>query len=88
MAVGAVMALRKAGVDPKKIVITGLDYISEARDLIRSGELDASFTYPTAGKEGALAVRDILAGKSLPKEQIIESTMVTKENVEKVEPIF
>lgn len=88
MAIGAILALKKHGIDPKKIVITGIDYISEARELIKKGELDASYVYPTGGKEGVQAALDIMANKQIPKEIIIESTEVTIENVEKIEPIF
>lgn len=88
MAVGAIMALKAAGIDPKPLVITGIDYISEARTAILAGELDATFTYPTAATEGAEAVRRILKGQKVPKEQVIDSTMITRDNVRKVEPIF
>lgn len=89
MAMGALLALKKAGLDPKKIPITGIDYISEARQAIRTGELDATFTYPTFGKEGAEAAIALLRGRKLArKEVMIESTAVTRANVERVEPIF
>ncbi len=88
MAIGAILALKQNGIDPKDIVITGIDYISEARELIKAGELDASYVYPTGGKEGVEATMKILAGKSVPKEIIIQSTQVTKENVDSVTPIF
>jgi ribose transport system substrate-binding protein len=88
MATGAIMALKKHGIDPKSIVITGIDYISEAREYIKSGELDASYVYPTGGKEGAKVTMGYLHGKSVPKEYIIDSIEVTKDNVDKVEPIF
>lgn len=89
MAMGALLALKKSGLDPKKIPITGIDYISEARQAIRAGELDATFTYPTFGKEGAESAIALLRGKKLArKEVVIESTAVTRANVERVEPIF
>lgn len=89
MAMGALMALKRAGIDPKKLPITGIDYISEAREAIRIGELDASFTFPTAGKEGAeTAVRLIRGGKLAAKEVVIDSVAVTRDNVDKVTPIF
>lgn len=88
MALGAIMALRSHGVDPKPLVITGVDYITQGRELILSGELDATFTYPTAGKEGAAAVRAILDGKKVEKEVIIDSVMVTRKNVMRYKPIF
>jgi len=89
MAMGAILALKKAGLDSKKIPITGIDYISEAREAIRNGELDASFTYPTFGKAGAEAAVKLLRGGKLDKKEVIlDSTAVTRHNVEKIEPIF
>jgi len=89
MAIGAILALKKAGLDPKKIPITGIDYIGEARAAIRAGELDASFSYPTFGKEGAeAAIRLLRGGKLDRKEVFLESTAVTRANVDRVEPIF
>ena len=88
MAIGAIMALKLNGIDPKPLSIVGIDYISEARELIRNGELDATYLYPTAGKEGAKVVLDILAGKKVKKEIVIDSIEITIKNVEKVKPIF
>ncbi len=89
MALGAILALKKAGRDAKKIPITGIDYIGEAREAIRAGDLDASFTYPTFGKEGAeAAVKLLRGGKLAKKEVILDSIAVTRLNVEKIEPIF
>jgi ribose transport system substrate-binding protein len=88
MASGARMALKRLGINPATIPITGIDYISEARTAILSGEQAASFTYPTFGKEGAEYALRLLQGKTVPKEVVVESVMVTKENAESVEPIF
>ena len=88
MASGARMALKRAGIDLQKISIIGIDYISEAQTAIRAGEQDASLTYPTGGKEGAHYVLKILNGEKVPKKVVIESEMVTIENVEQVKPIF
>jgi len=89
MAIGAILALKKAGLDPARIPITGIDYISEAREAIRAGDLSASFSYPTFGKEGAEAAVKLLRGGRLEqKEVVLESTAVTRNNVDKLEPIF
>lgn len=89
MALGAIMALRKAGRDPKQIPITGIDFISEARNAIRAGELDASFTYPTFGREGAEAALTLIDGGRLAvRERIVTSIAVTRDNVERIEPVF
>lgn len=88
MASGARIALKKAGIDPKSIVIVGIDYIPEAREAIRNGEQAASFTYPTSGREGAETVVRILRGEAVPREQTVPFTMVTRDNVERVPTIF
>lgn len=89
MAIGAILALKKAGIDPKKIPITGIDYISEAREAIRAGELAATFTFPTAAKEGAAAALRLLRGEKLNRKELtIESVAVTRANADKVAPIF
>ncbi|MCK4704793.1 MAG: substrate-binding domain-containing protein, partial [Gammaproteobacteria bacterium] len=88
MASGARMALKRAGIDLQKISIIGIDYISEAQAAIRAGEQDASFTYPTGGKGGAHYVLKILNGEKVPKRVVIDSEMVTIENVEQIKPVF
>ena len=89
MAMGAILALKMAGRDPKQIPITGIDYIGEARTAIRNGELAASFTYPTFGREGAEAAITLLrGGKPATRELLVRSIAVSRDNVERVEPIF
>jgi len=88
MATGARMAMMGAGISPKSIKIVGIDYIPEARKAIRSGEQSASFTYPTAGRQGAEAVLKIIRGETVAKEQRIPFVMVTRKNVDQVETIF
>lgn len=88
MAVGARMALKGHGIDPKTLVIIGIDYINEAREAIRAGEQSVSFTYPTAGREGAKAVLDILHDVKVEKEQRVPFEMVTRDNVDRVDTIF
>ncbi len=88
MAIGAIMALEANGIDPKSKIITGIDYIAKARDLIIEGKLDASFVYPTGAKEGAEATLKILEGKSVGQEIVIPTQIITKENALKVKPIF
>ena len=88
MATGARMALMKAGIKPGSIRIVGIDYIKEAREAIRRGEQEATFTYPTGGKEGAHYALKILKGQNVPKRIQIKSIKVDKNNVEQVKPIF
>ena len=88
MASGARLALRKAGISPKEKLIVGIDYIQEARTAIRKGEQSASFLYPTSAKEAAEVAVKILHGKKVPKKVSVKSLLVTKDNVELIQPIF
>ncbi len=88
MASGARLALRAAGIEPATIVIVGIDYIPEAREAIRNGEQSASFTYPTAAREGAQTVLRIIQGLPIEKEQMVPFIKVSSDNVENVKPIF
>lgn len=88
MALGAMMALRRYGIVPSSLPIVGIDYISESRAAIRRGDLSVTFTYPTGGREGAEAALAILQGKPVPREIVLKSIKVTRDNVDEVEPIF
>jgi len=88
MAVGARLALKGAGIDPKTIPTVGIDYISEARAAIRSGEQSATFVYPTVGLEGADYAVKIFLGETVSKVIWVPSQMVTKDNIDEVVPIF
>lgn len=88
MAAGARLALSAAGIDPKTKLIVGIDYIPEAREAIREGQQAATFTYPTAGQEGAEIALKILSGETVAREIEVPSQMVTKDNVETVKPVF
>lgn len=87
MATGARMVMKQAGIDPKSKIIVGIDYIEEARSAILKGEQTASFTYPTAGKEGAEAAVKILKDNKIKKEQSINFMLMTKEHIEQADSI-
>ncbi len=88
MVQGALLALEKAEIDPEPLVIVGIDYISAAREAIRDGRQDASFIYPTCAREAVDAALAILEGRMVPRRIIPASVMVTRDNVDTVEPIF
>lgn len=88
MASGARIALTKEGIDLDRLLIVGIDYISEAREAIRNERQSASFTYPTCAREAVEAVLAISEGKTVAKTIRVPSQRVTRDNVEQVVPIF
>ncbi len=88
MAAGARIALEMRGYDSSQIITVGIDYIDEARTAIRRGTQTASFVYPTSAQEAADVALRILEGREVPRVLRVPTTLVTKENVESVEPIF
>jgi ribose transport system substrate-binding protein len=88
MAAGARMALKYQGLAPGSLYIVGIDYVPEARQAILAGEQSLSFTYPTGGREGARMALRLLRGERPPKELILESVPVTRDNAAQVEPVF
>jgi len=83
-----VRAVMKRYDKDNSILMVGIDYIREAKDAILDGLQSASFTYPTCGKEGVDAIVKIIKNQKIQKEIIIPSTMITKNNVKKINPIF
>jgi ribose transport system substrate-binding protein len=82
LALGAAHAVKVANVG-SKVWIFGFDGDVAGLKAVRDGVLDATMTQKTQGM-GKLAVDsalDIIAGKSLPKEQLQEAVLTTKENV-------
>ncbi|GAK60849.1 periplasmic binding protein/LacI transcriptional regulator, putative [Candidatus Vecturithrix granuli] len=88
MAYGAMLAFKNAGIDMAPLVVVGIDYITQAKEMIKAGLMDATFTFDTCGKEGVQALDKLFKGETIPKDQVVPSTMVTIENVDSVEPIF
>ena len=88
MASGARLALKKANIDPSKLFIVGIDYISEAQEAIRNGLQTASFVYPTCAEESVKVAIAILNKKKIQKHITVASKLVTKNNVNKIQPIF
>ncbi|MBN2782563.1 MAG: substrate-binding domain-containing protein [Campylobacterales bacterium] len=66
----------------------GIDYIGEAKEAILNGEQLASFTYPTSGCEGVMAIVDLIDKKEIPKNIILDTVMVTKDNANLIKPLF
>jgi ribose transport system substrate-binding protein len=82
LALGAAHAVKVANVG-SKVWIFGFDGDVAGLKAVRDGVLDATMTQKTQGM-GKLAVDsalDLVDGKQLPKEQLQEAVLTTKENV-------
>lgn len=87
MLIGAREVMNRLQKDTK-IPMVGIDYIKETKVAIQEGKQMASFLYPTSAKEGVQAIVDIINGKKIAKNIVVDSIMITKDNVNKIEPIF
>jgi len=82
LALGAARAVKVANVD-HKVVVVGFDGDVAGLKAVRDGTLQATMTQQTQGM-GRLALNsalDVINGKTLPKEQLQEAVLTTKDNV-------
>jgi ribose transport system substrate-binding protein len=80
---GAWLAAKAAGRE-KDIVFVGIDGLPhEGQVYVRQGILEASFEYPTGGKEAVETAIAILNGNQVPKEITLASRVFTRENINK-----
>ena len=77
MAIGAIQAIEEAGLKPgKDITIVSIDAVKGAFEAMMAGKLNASIECsPLLGPQLMSAVKDLMAGKTLPKR------IVTQEGV-------
>jgi len=77
MAIGAIQAIEEAGLKPgKDIVIVSIDAVKGAFEAMMAGKLNATIECsPLLGPQLMSAVKDLVAGKTLPKR------IVTQEGV-------
>nr|WP_263324775.1 substrate-binding domain-containing protein [Neobacillus sp. Marseille-Q6967] len=85
MALGALAAIEAAG-RLDEITLIGCDAIDPSIEAIKAGKLEATIAEPPVflGKEAILTAIKISKGESVEKEVILDSTLVTKDNVETV----
>jgi ribose transport system substrate-binding protein len=82
LALGAARAVKVTNVD-HKVIVVGFDGDVAGLKAVRDGVLQATMTQQTQGM-GRLALNsalDAISGKTLPKEQLQEAVLTTKENV-------
>ncbi|MCD8292732.1 MAG: substrate-binding domain-containing protein [Prevotellaceae bacterium] len=84
IAQGAREAVKEAGID-RDIIYTGIDALSTENGgmrLVKAGRLAASYTYPTRGDLVIQLAMNILEGKPYERNNYLQSTIVTEENVD------
>jgi ribose transport system substrate-binding protein len=82
LALGAARAVKVSDVD-HKVVVVGFDGDVAGLKAVRDGTLQATMTQQTQGM-GRLALNsalDAIGGKNLPKEQLQDAVLTTKDNV-------
>lgn len=85
MALGALEAIEAAG-RLDKITLIGCDAIDPTLEAIKAGKVEATIAEPPffLGKNAVLMGLDYLGGKKIDKNIILDSTLVTKDNVDKI----
>jgi inositol transport system substrate-binding protein len=83
MAIGAIQALKAAGVDMKTMIVGGVDATQDALAAMQAGDLDATVFQDAAGQgKGALeAAINLAAGKPVEQKVYIPFQLVTPENI-------
>jgi ABC-type sugar transport system, periplasmic component len=81
MAIGAIQAIEEAGLKPAKdIVIISIDAVKGAFEAMMAGKLNVSVECsPLLGPQLMQAVKDLQAGKPLPKRIVTEETIFPME---------
>ncbi|MEO7731274.1 MAG: ABC transporter substrate-binding protein [Kofleriaceae bacterium] len=88
MAIGAIQAIEEAGLKPgKDILIVSIDSVKGAFEAMIAGKLNASIECsPLLGPQLMSAVKDLMAGKQLPKRIVTQEGMFTQATAAKEFP--
>ncbi|MBT3456686.1 MAG: substrate-binding domain-containing protein [Thiotrichales bacterium] len=84
MAIGAIQALKSAGISMDDVIVGGVDATEDALMSMQAGDLDVT-VFQNAAAQGAGAVdaaADLVAGKSLPNFVVIPFELVTPRNLD------
>ncbi|HJO93302.1 MAG TPA: substrate-binding domain-containing protein [Victivallales bacterium] len=90
MAIGAIKAIKEAGLKPgKDIIVIGIDGNKEAKEAIINGELSATITStPNYGPLVFKNIRSIIVGKKVKPIQYTEGKVYDKYNVMSLKPTY
>jgi galactofuranose transport system substrate-binding protein len=88
MAIGAIQAIEEAGLKPAKdIIIISIDAVKGAFEAMMAGKLNVSVECsPLLGPQLMSAVKDLMAGKSLPKRIVTNESVFPMETAAKEFP--
>ena len=84
-AMGAINAIQQATVElTNDIMVYGVDGNPDAKKLIESGEMEGtgSQSPETLGYDSMMAAFDVLEGKEIDKEIVVDTFLITAENVD------
>jgi ribose transport system substrate-binding protein len=83
MAAGAFLAAKAKGRENemKFVGIDALPGLDGGIQMVADGRLAATFVYPTGGKEAVEIADKILRGEQVPHKIVLDTAMVTKDNV-------
>jgi ribose transport system substrate-binding protein len=79
MAMGAYLAAKAKGRDKemKFVGIDGLPGLDGGRQAVADGKLDATFVYPTGGKQAVEVAAKLLVGEKVPKKIVLPTERIT-----------
>ena len=85
MAIGAILAMKQAGVDPKKMCVGGIDATADGLAAVQSGDLYVT-VFQNAKGQGKGAVDSALSltkGERVPSVVDVPFEKITKDNYKK-----
>ena len=80
MAMGAYLAAKAKGREKemKFIGIDALPGLDGGRQAVADGKLDATFVYPTGGREAVELAARILKGEQVPRKVVLETEKIAR----------
>ncbi|WP_246849719.1 substrate-binding domain-containing protein [Rubellimicrobium arenae] len=83
MAIGAILALQSAGLDPKPVVIAGIDGTADALGQMQAGDLDVTVFHNAAGQaqKAVEAAGAMMRGEPVEPVTWVPFELVTQENL-------
>jgi simple sugar transport system substrate-binding protein len=88
MAIGAIQAIEESGLKPgEDILIVSIDAVRGAFEAMIAGKLNATIECnPLLGPQLVDAIREVQAGRTLPKRIVVEEAVFTREQAAEVFP--